>query len=110
MVLGTGRLGRAQVKNIFPNRFIYKSVPSLNVLWTKQKPELNSRYIVYVDEAVNHSPDAALHGEQNPCHDVNGFYLRINRVFKQIENWTGIQIVIAASGKFFYDYQLHFRK
>jgi len=102
LMLGTGSEGRKQVIRTFNNNFIYKSVPSLNILWLHEELEVNKKYIVYVDEAMNHSPDAALFGQENPCHDVEGFYYRINKVFEQIESWTGFQVVIAASGKYHY--------
>ena len=103
LIIGTGILGRNQAFKIYKNNFIYKSVPSFNILWSKENPIINDKYIVYVDEAVNLSPDAALFGHDNPTHDIKGFYNRINDVFEKIENWTNSKIIIAASGKYQYE-------
>lgn len=103
LIIGTGSEGRKQAFRIYKNNFIYKSLPSFNILWLKEKPIINDEYIVYVDETVNLSPDAVLFGHDNPTHDVEGFYKRINDVFEKIENWTNSKIIIAASGKFHYE-------
>jgi len=103
LVISTGRLGREQIQTILPFRkYIFKNMPSANIVWSKQPREIFGKYIVYVEESVGHSPDASLLNIPNYCHDIEGFYHRINRVFEQIENWTGFEIVIAASGKYQY--------
>ena len=102
LIIGTGSEGRKQVSKIYKKNLIYKSLPSFNILWHREEPIINERYIIYVDEAVNLSPDAALFKMINPNYDIEGFYKRINDVFEKIENWTNSKVVIAASGK--YDY------
>lgn len=105
LVIGTGREGRRQVFKIYNNKFIYRSLPSFNVLWKKEKPILHKKYILFVEESVNLSPDANLFGQNNPCHDIKGYYKRINEVFEKVENWTNLNVIIAASGK--YDYKVN---
>ena len=105
LIIGAGNEGRNQVFKMYKNKFIYKSVPSFNILWLKEEPIINEKYIVYVDEAVNLSPDSALYGHNNPTQDIEGFYKRINDVFEKIENWKNLKVVIAASGK--YDYKIN---
>ena len=105
LIIGAGSEGRNQVLKIYKNKFIYKSVPSFNILWIKEEPAINEKYIVYVEEAVNLSPDSALFGNENPTHDIEGFYKRINDVFEKIENWKNLKVIIAASGKF--DYKIN---
>ena len=73
-------------KILLNNNFYYKSVPSLIILWSREPKQMNKKYIVYVDEAADHSPDAILFGVEKACHDVKGFYARINQVFEDIEN------------------------
>ena len=102
LIIGTGSEGRKQAYKIYKKNLIYKSLPSFNILWHREEPIINERYIIYVDEAVNLSPDAALFKMINPNYDIEGFYKRINDVFEKIENWTNSKVVIAASGK--YDY------
>ena len=102
LIIGTGSEGRKQTFKIYKKNFIYKSVPSYNVLWNREEPIINEKYIVYVEEAVNLPPDVALYGTINPNRDIEGFYKRINDVFEKIENWTNFKVIIAASGK--YDY------
>ena len=102
LIIGTGSEGRKQVFKIYKNKFIYKSVPSVNILWLREERILNEQYIVYVEESVNSSPDAALFGEKNPTQDLEGFYKRINDVFDKIENWTNFKVIIGASGKYNY--------
>ena len=103
LIIGSGSEGRKQVFKIYKKNFIYKSAPSPNILWLKEEPIINEKYIVYVEENVNLSPDATLFGHNNPTHDVAGFYKRINSVFEKIENWTNSKVIIAASGKYHYD-------
>ena len=43
-------------------------------------------------------------GLTQPNQDIEGFYKRINDVFEKIENWTNFRIVIAASGKYDYEF------
>lgn len=102
LIIGTGTEGRKQAFKIYKKNFIYKSVPSFNILWSKEDPIIKEKYIVYVEEAVNLSPDAALFGQASPNHDVEGFYKRMNDVFEKVEKWTNYKIVIAASGKYHY--------
>lgn len=103
LMLGTGTEGHKQIMKTFKNNFTYKSVPSLIILWSREQRQINEKYIVYVDEAAAHSPDAILFGGEKPCNDVEGFYTRINQVFENIENWTGFKIIIAASDKYHYN-------
>ena len=103
LIIGTGSEGRKQALKMYKKNFIYKSVPSFNILWLKEEPIINEKYVAYVDEAVNLSPDAALFGHDNPTHDIAGFYRRINDVFEKIENWTNLKVVIATSGKYHYE-------
>ena len=105
LIIGTGSEGRKQVFKIYKENFIYKSIPSFNVLWHKEKPIVNKKYIVFVEESVNISPDSFLVGGANPAHDIEGYYKRINDVFEKVENWTNLKVVIGASGK--YDYKVN---
>ena len=105
LIIGTGSEGRKQTFKIYKKNFIYKSLPSYNVLWHREEPIINEKYIVYVDGAANLSPDASLFGTANPNQDIEGLYKRINNVFEKIENWTNSKVVIAASGK--YDYTIN---
>lgn len=105
LIIGAGSEGRKQVFKIYKKNTIYKSVPSFNILWNREKPIINEKYIVYVDEAVNSPPDAHLFGSSNPTHDIEGFYHRINNVFDKIEEWTNFKVIIAASGK--YDFNIN---
>jgi hypothetical protein len=105
LIIGTGSEGRRQVFKIYKKSFIYKSLPSFNVLWHKEKPIVNKKYIVFVEENVNVSPDSSLFGVANPAHDIEGYYKRINNVLEKVENWTNLKVVIGASGK--YDYKVN---
>lgn len=104
LIFGSGSQGRNQAFKIYKGNFIYKSVPSFNILWSKEDPIINEKYIVYVEEAADSPPDAVLFGIKNPNHDIEGYYKRINNVFDQIENWTNYKVVIAASGKYTYNH------
>ena len=102
LIIGSGIQGRKQVFKLYKKNFIYKSLPSPNILWSKEKPIIEDKYIVYVEEAADAPPDVALFGLKNPNYDIEGFYRRINDVFAQIEMWTNFRVVIAASGKYNY--------
>ncbi len=104
LIVGSGSQGRKQVFKLYKNNFVYKSLPSFNILWSKEKPIIDEKYIVYVEEAVNAPPDAALFGKENPNYDIEGFYNRINNVFAELEKWTNFKVVIAASGKYNYEH------
>ena len=103
LIFGSGSNGRKQAFKIYKNNFIYESVPSYNILWSREEAIIDEKYIVYVEEAVNSPPDSALFGNDNPNHDIHGFYKRINDVFEKVENWTNFKVVIAASGKYNYE-------
>jgi len=102
IVIGCGSEGRRQVSTIYNNNFIYKSVPFYDLLWVKQKSIIKKKYIIYVDEPAYHSPDARLFGTANPVKDIKRYYIRLNKVFKKIEEWEKIKIFIATSGKYKY--------
>lgn len=102
LIFGTGNQGRVQVFKIYKKKFIYKSLPSFNILWFKEKPLIKKKYIVYVEESFNLSTDSKLLNIASPVIDLVGCYKRINDVFEKIEKWTNLKVVIAASGKFNY--------
>ena len=103
LVIGTGSIGREQVFKIYKNNFIYKSVPSYDLQWTKQKPIIKKSYIVYIDEPAYHSPDKYLFKTSNPIIDIKRHYIRLNKVFEKIEKWENTRIIISTSGKYKYN-------
>ncbi len=105
LIIGTGSEGRRQVFKNYKKKFIYKSIPSFNVLWHREKPIVNKKYIVLVEESVSVTPDALLYSWKNPTIDIEGYYKRINDVLEKIENWTNLKVIIGASGK--YDYKIN---
>ena len=102
LIFGTGNQGRKQVFKTYKKKFIYKSLPSFNILWFKEEPIINKKYIVYVEESLNLSTDSKLFGKAGPVKDLEGCYKRINNVFEKIEKWTNFKVLIAASGKYKY--------
>jgi len=103
LIIGSGSEGRKQVFKIYSNSFKYQSMPSPNVSWFKEKPIIKDKIIVYIEEALNLSPDATLFGQNRPVNDLESFYNRLNDVFEKIENWTNLKVVVAASGKYHYN-------
>jgi hypothetical protein len=100
-VVGSGRLGRKQSLAMFPaSRFV--SIPSVKVLWRDAGPVLDHPYNVFVDENVDYGPDAKLLG-YSVCRDADAYYERLNRLFDEIEEWSGHPVVVSASGKFRYE-------
>jgi hypothetical protein len=99
-IVGSGRLGRKQSLEVFPDsRFI--SIPSIKVRWQPSAPMFEEAYNLFVDESVDYAPDAKMLG----CavsHNPSAYYVRLNRLFDEIESWSGIPVVIAASGKYHY--------
>lgn len=100
-IVGSGRLGREQSKALFPRaRFV--SIPAIKVEWQQIPPVIYAPYNLFVDESVDYAPDAKMFGFA-VCHDPNGYYTRLNRLFDDIEDWSGCPVVVAASGKYQYE-------
>jgi hypothetical protein len=99
-VVGSGRLGRKQSQFMFPSAS-FISVPSIKVLWSEAEPIIRGRFNLFVDESVDYAPDAKLFGTII-CTDPDAYYKRLNILFDRIEGWSGVPVVIAASGKYRY--------
>ena len=102
LIFVAGSETRKQVSRTYSNKIKIVSVPSLNILWKKVELKQDTKFIVYVDEAVDFSPDALLFNQNKPCIDVEGFYLRLNQLFNKFEEWTFFKVIIAASDRFEY--------
>ncbi|MDA8094295.1 MAG: hypothetical protein M0T84_10365 [Betaproteobacteria bacterium] len=99
-VIGSGRMGRRQACAIFRSaKFI--SIPSVKVLWETTGPVIEGGYSVFVDENIDYAPDAKLLGH-SVCIDPDAYYARLNHFLDQIEKWSGLPVVVAASGKYQY--------
>lgn len=99
-VVGSGTLGRKQSLEVFPGaRFI--SIPSIKVRWQSSEQMVEGPYNLFVDESVDYAPDAKVLGYE-VCRDPDAYYARLNRLFAEIEAWSGVPVVIAASGKYHY--------
>lgn len=99
-VVGSGALGRKQSLEVFPGaRFI--SIPSIKVRWQSSERMIDEPYNLFVDESVDYAPDAKVLG-YTVCRDPDAYYARLNRLFAEIEVWSGMPVVIAASGKYHY--------
>lgn len=97
---GSGKLTRKYTNLIYPkSNFI--SLPSLDIEWEPLKRTLSHDYILFVDETIEYAPDAKMLGYKI-CNDIDGYYLRMNELFEKIENWTGLPVIIGASGKYIY--------
>jgi hypothetical protein len=101
-VIGTGKAAREQANKIIPRMGDYVSLPSLNILWNEVKPLLKTDYIVYVDEVADFSPDIFLLGGERTVKSAERFHKNMNNLFKKIEDWIELPIVISTSGKFHY--------
>lgn len=101
LYIGCGSVARLRASKVISNsKFV--SIPSPNILWDFVKPEFDGDYIVYVDESIEHDPDALMFNLKL-CKDINGYYNRINKVFDMIESQFKIPVIVAASGKYFYE-------
>jgi len=99
-IVGSGRLGRKQARLVFPNAH-FVSIPSIKVRWQPSAPLVEGSYNLFVDESVDYAPDAKMLG-RIICNDPDAYYARLNRLFDDIEQWSGVPFVIAASGKYHY--------
>jgi hypothetical protein len=95
--ISCGSLGRYCSKIVYPNSD-YISVPTPLVKWINYNNNIDHKYYVFVDENVGYSLDSNLLN-LNGCNDVVGYYKRLNKMFNNIEMWTGIPVIIACSGK-----------
>lgn len=102
LIFVAGSEAKKQVSRTYNNKIKIVSVPSLNILWKKVELKQDTKFIVYVDEAADFSPDALLFKQNKACIDVEGFYLRLNQLFNKFEEWTFFKVIIAASDKFKY--------
>lgn len=99
-IVGSGRLGRKQARIVFPHaRFV--SIPSVKVRWQLSAPLVEGPYNLFVDESVDYAPDARMLGHAI-CTNPDAYYARLNRLFADIEAWSGMPVVVAASGKYHY--------
>ncbi len=99
-VVGSGRLGRKQSQSVVPQaRFV--SIPSIKVLWRPSEPIADGAYNLFVDENVDYAPDANMLG-YTISSDPDAYYARMNKLFDDIEEWSGSPVIIAASGKYHY--------
>jgi hypothetical protein len=97
---GSGSLTRKYAENMYPKSF-FSSIPSVEIKWKVQKRIIQNDYVVFVDEAIEYAPDAKMLG-YSICNDLDGYYFRMNKLFEKIEKWTGLPVVIGASGKYIY--------
>ena len=100
-IIGSGSIGRIQSMKLFPNAH-FISVPSIKVLWQKAPPMIRESYNLFVDENIAYPPDARLLGYEI-CLNPDAYYSRLNRLFDDIELWSGRPVIIAASGKYQYE-------
>ena len=101
-VIGSGTYSRLQSEMLYPNsKFI--SIPSVKVTWNESEKLIEGDYILFVDESVEYAPDAKLLN-YSISSDIEGYYGRMNSLFKTIESWLGKPVVIAASGKYKYQH------
>lgn len=98
--IGCGTVARERARHIFPSTS-FVSIPTPKVLWEKVESPIESPYVVFVDENVEHAPDAVFLGYRI-SRDIRGYYRRINRVFSLVEDRFGCPVIIAASGKYRY--------
>lgn len=77
------------------------SIPTFNAIWETPSKLIEHKYILFIDENVRYNPDAEMRGI-TLCHDVDGYYKRMNELFDKVEKYTGLPIVIAGSGKYHY--------
>lgn len=100
--IGCGKIGRFYSNQVYKkSRFI--SIPSPLVIWNKnEKKIINKQYIVFVDENFLYQPDAKI-GSIIFCRNIKRYYQRMISLFKYLEDETGYEVVIAASGRYIYD-------
>jgi len=101
-VIGSGTAAREQAKVKISQMSDYVSLPSLNILWENPTIVKNKKYIVYVDEAADHSPDVHILGGVRPVKYPKKFHKSMNNLFSKISKWTGLPVIISASGKYYY--------
>ncbi len=98
--VGCGSVSRAAVKQIIPDT-AFISVPTPNILWEESVEQIDSPYIVFVDESLEYSPDAKMLG-LSLLDDPESYYRRMNELFSEVEDILGCSVIIAASGKYHY--------
>lgn len=99
----SGSLKQARYK-IWAHSFDYDEY--LEVERKSRNSEFNFPYIVYLDEDIVNHPDLN-HAGLRPVTTAPSFYSRLNRIFRKIEVYMGMPIVIAAHPKSTYNLQSH---
>lgn len=98
--IGCGSVAREQARRILPDTS-FVSIPSPKILWERSEPVIDIPYAVFVDENVEYAPDAKMLGF-SVLDDIDGYYRRMNVVFRLVEEELGCPVVVAASGKYRY--------
>jgi len=99
---GSGLKTKLAIKEIY-SETQFVSIPSPRIYWERQDRVLDYDYIVFVDESIGYEPDAKLLNLTS-CTNLEGYHTRLNNLFDNIEKWTGLPIIVGASGKYKYVY------
>ena len=115
--IGAGKNIENISKKIFNKTLNYYSIPHPNYIWTESESDNN--FTVYVEESLNGAPDnnvrkavggkfkGQILGKTDFLNDSENnakiFYEKLNNFFEKFENKFQTKIIIAASGKYFYN-------
>lgn len=102
---GCGSFSRKLVSKFY-KKCNFISIASPKIDWSLKKRLLDYDYIVFVDEGLEYLPDAKMFGKE-VITDKQGYYKRMNHIFNEIEKWTNLPIIIAASGKYKYENNIY---
>ena len=115
--IGAGKNIENISKKIFNKTLNYYSIPHPNYIWTESESDNN--FTVYVEESLNGAPDnnvrkavggkfkGQILGKTDFLNDSEKnakiFYEKLNNFFEKFETKFKQKIIIAASGKYFYN-------
>lgn len=106
LCVGSGKEGRRAFSKISGD-WDYLSVASPSIDWSnflnrQVMEDKSSEKCVFIDEAIGYAPDAKLMGYHTST-DLDCYHSELRRLFSFIEDKLGLEVIIAASGK--YDYK-----
>lgn len=102
IAVGVGKKGRRSFNHLVSKGVRYVSIASPSIHWNTNEKVNSAGICLFVDESIGYEPDVKL-DDMATVSDLESYYERLKKVFSLVENVTGLQVVVGASGKVKYN-------